>query len=283
MSNDTGKTELQQSAAYAKQIVELDEGGRYIGDTGSVRLARTFLDSQLMIESAEVRMSEATAALQLLRHREQKSARERDRAWLEVLPAGWYWDNDDASRASKVDSKVFCEPCVNGTLRAIGIIPPAVRMAVNIRAMRLALENGRTVSPMPADQAPEWAYGKHDGETMEGPYLTREEAIDAGRKCGASFYVGTLVRARAGDHAPDTETVAEILDENATQEDEWSWVEGELFTIREGAAEVLSAAYDAMFESTRWRVDDNLEYFDSDGRPKGSTVGGSQNGQPATA
>lgn len=254
---DIGADARKKASETATEIVELDKAGRYIGDDGTLLMAHVCLAHEHMIESAQTRMSEASDALHGMQLRVNRAERERGRIALEVLPSGWYWDLDDEARARKVDSTDFCEPAIGAQIRAVGLIPPRVQMAVDMRSSRLAIENGslRTPDSVPA----EFCIVVHGNNHAIGHYFTIEEAVEAGHATGQSYRAGQVVRPRAGEYlrldAVTRQLQAAAVDEAWTDRDEY------VFQSREGAQELLEMAFDAAFRSDQWRIsDDALRY-----------------------
>ena len=247
---DIGPDKRKKAAAAALHIVELDEAGRYVGDGDTLLLSHVCVAHELMIESAETRMAEAALALAGLHTRMRDAERTRDRVSLEVLPSGWYWDTDDESRACKIDSPDFCEPTIGNQIRAIGFIAPRILMAVEVRANRLAIENGK-VGTAPA--APiEFCVVTNGSKDALGPFLTLEEALDAGHSSGLAYRAGGVARPQAGNYLR-LDDVTESLQSVATSGN-WKLHDEYVFQSREGASEVLAMAFNAAFESDQWWI-----------------------------
>lgn len=256
---DIGPKERESASATATTIVELGEAGRYIGDDATLVLAHVCIALELMVEAAQTRMSEASEALTQLNLRMRRAEHAQGRAQLEVLPSGWYWDLDDESRACKVDSVEFCEPSHGGHVRAVGMTPPRVQMAVDVRASRLAIENGSLVTPnsIPAEFALEIG-----GQLpLAGPFLTREEAVESGCVAGLPYRVGAVVRPAAARYV-DLDELSEALEKSASW-DKWNF---EVFEARDGAEQVLEMAFDAAFQSDQWKIADNALRYPANSR-----------------
>ncbi len=254
---DIGADARKKASETATSIVELDEAGRYIGDDATLVMAHVCLAHEHMIESAQTRMSEASDALYGMQLRVNRAERDHGRIALEVLPSGWYWDLDDEARARKVDSTDFCEPAIGRHIRAVGFTPPRVQMAVDMRGSRLAIENGslRTPDSIPA----EFALEIGGLGPIVGPFLTMEEAVEAGYSSGVPYRIGVVVRPSGSDYLR-LDDVTESLQRAATSND-WKPRDEYVFQSREGACEVLEMAFDAAFRSDQWRIpDDALRY-----------------------
>lgn len=254
---DIGADARKKASETATEIVELDKAGRYIGDDGTLVMAHVCLAHEHMIESAQTRMSEASDALHGMKLRVNRAERERGRIALEVLPSGWYWDLDDEARARKVDSVDFCEPAIGNQIRAVGLTPPRVQMAVDMRASRLAIENGslRTPDSIPA----EFCIVVDGNNHADGPFFTLEEAIEEGHSSGVPYRAGTVTRAQPSAYV-ELWQESELLQTTA-KEQEWGFCDGAVFEAREGAQELLEMAFDAAFRSDQWRIsDDALRY-----------------------
>lgn len=247
---DVGADARKRATATANTIVELSEAGRYLGDDPTLEMAHVCLAQQHMIQSAETRMGEAAQALASLQVRLNRAERDRDRVALEGLPCDWYWDSDDDGRARKVDSTDFCEPVIGLQVRSIGFIPARVQMAVNVRETRLAIKNGSVRTP---DATPvEYCVVIHGNVIAEGPYLTLEEAVDVGYSSGEPYRAGPVCRPQAGAYLR-LDDITESIQSAATDTD-WRMQDEYVFQSREGASEVLAMAFDAAFESDRWRI-----------------------------
>lgn len=247
---DVGPDARKKAIATATTTVELDEAGRYLGDDQTLHMAYVCLAHEHMIQSAETRMAEAAQALASLQVRLNRAERERDSAKLECLPVDWYWDADDECRACKVDSPDFCEPSVGVPIRAIGFIPPRIQMAVNVRATRLAIQNGsvRTAAP----PAVEYCVVLRANEFADGPFLTIEEAVDVGYSSGEPYMAGPVQRPQASSYLC-LDDITESIQSAATGTD-WRMRDEYVFQSREGATEVLSMAFDVAFQSDAWRI-----------------------------
>lgn len=254
-SMDIGPIERESASATATVFVELGNAGRYTGDDASLELAHVCLALELMVEAAQARMSEASEALANMNLRMRRAERGQGRATLEILPCGWYWDLDDESRACKADSKEFCEPQHGGHIRAVGMTPARVQMAVDVRASRLAIENGKLDTP---DSIPAEFCVVVDGETA-GPFFTLLEAVEFGHSTGKPYRAGTVARPDAGGHLR-LDDLTESLQRAAIARG-WKFDDAYVFQCREGAADILQMAFDAAFQSDQWRIaDDALRY-----------------------
>lgn len=250
---DIGPKERQSASETATTIVERGDAGRY----ATLELAHVCLALDLMVEAAQKRMSEASEALAGMNLRMRRAEHAQGRTALEVLPSGWYWDVDEESRACKVDSVDFCEPQHGGHIRAVGRTPARVQMAVDVRASRLAIENGKLVTP--ASMTAQFALEIGGLGPIVGPYLTIEEAIEAGCSSGAAYRVGAVERPVASEYL-QLDDVSESLQRAATRRD-WKPIDEYVFQSRDGCSEILEMAFDAAFQSDQWQMaDDALRY-----------------------
>lgn len=253
-----GKEEMARAAATAETVIRLDGEGRYLGDEATINLAHSFMMSRHQVTCAEERMTEAAQALTALRERKLKAERECGRAQLECLPPGWYWDPDEDCRACLVNAKDFCEPTIGNQVRAIGIIPPRVQMAVNTRSMRLRIENGDL--SIPDSRPSEWAV-EIACERPGTIYATKAEAVEAGVSSRKRFRVGPVERPQPR-HFVDTLSGFTHGANSRAREDSWTEPDGPpVFYPANGSEVLLSLTADAIFHTDAWRMSPHAKRY----------------------
>ena len=266
MSNTTPpEIDLELADQYASAAVdafaeEFTSGDERAAAEGLRTMAAAYLEFRKgTLSTADPETKDQIAGLRSELH---KTRIERDQAKLEVLPPGWYWDTAPGEvRARNIDGVSFCSPPVGAQLRAIGVIPPAVQMAVGLRAKRLAIEPTRWGVLLDECEGSE-RFTTREGYTHYATredgkqFATREAALEYGQETAVrEFWAGPLQRARASEMRFRVKDIAGALDDRAVDNVPFGWIEDDLFSIRQGAQELFDVALDTMFESRYWTID----------------------------
>ena len=88
----------------------------------------------------------------------------------------------------------------------------------------------------------EWFWTEKHSERAQGPFESREKAIEDARATlekGSVVEVGKVKRIEPGSYLPDMDDIIEDMDEVALHQD-FGWVDdGEIIKVKEGAVDAL--------------------------------------------